>query len=122
MPDDYSTFLEYTDVIRSFTLAPKLPGALELIGKLKERGILVSAGHSIALNTELSHAVDAGLSHVTHMFCNMGTLQRVNYRRVAGMVESALLDDRLTAEIIGDSHHIGPRLMKLALKVKLKFR
>ena len=117
-PDDYSNFLEYADVIRSFPLAPELPGALELIGMLKERGILVSAGHSIAIDVELSRAMDAGLSHVTHMFCNMGTLRRVIYRRVAGMVESALLDDRLTAEIIGDGYHIGPSLMKLALKVK----
>lgn len=62
--------------------------------------------------------MDAGLSHATHLFCNMGTLRRANLRRVAGLVESVLLDDRVTAEIITDGHIIAPSLMKLALKVK----
>jgi N-acetylglucosamine-6-phosphate deacetylase len=117
-PEEYYTFLQYADVIRVFTLAPELPGALDLISALKERGILVSVGHSIAIDVELSRAVDAGLSHATHMFCNMGTLRRVNLRRVAGLVESVLLDDRVTAEIITDGYIIAPSLMKLALKVK----
>jgi len=117
-PEEYSVLLEHTDVIRVFTLAPELPGALELISALKERNVLVSVGHSIAIDEELSRAVDAGLSHATHMFCNMGTLRRANLRRVAGLVESVLLDDRVTAEIITDGHHIAPSLMKLALKVK----
>jgi N-acetylglucosamine-6-phosphate deacetylase len=117
-PEDYDLFLKHAKVIRSFTLAPELPGALQLIGVLKERGILVSAGHSIAIDAEVDRAVAAGLSHVTHMFGNMGTLRRVNLRRVAGLVESTLLDDRLTTEIIGDGYHISPSLMKLVLKVK----
>ena len=117
-PEEYSVLLEHADVIRAFTLSPELPGALELIRELKKRNVLVSVGHSIAIDEELSRAVDAGLSHATHMFCNMGTLRRVNLRRVAGLVESVLLDDRVTAEIITDGYHIAPSLMKLALKVK----
>ena len=117
-PEDYDIFLKHADVIRSFTLAPELPGALELISALKEHGILVSAGHSIAIDAEVDRAVAAGLSHVTHMFGNMGTLRRVNLRRVAGLVESTLLDDRLTTEVIGDGYHISPSLMKLVFKVK----
>jgi len=116
--DDFPIFLESADVIRSFTLAPELPGAVELIRALKERGILVSAGHSSAIDTDMERAVEAGLSHVTHMFCNMSTLRRANLRRVAGVVEFTLLDDRLTTEVIGDGYHISPTLMKLALKTK----
>ncbi len=117
-PDEYSELLEYADAIKVFTVAPELPGALDLIRELKRLGILVSAGHSVAIDEELDRAVDAGLSHATHMFCNMGTLRRVNIRRVAGLVESVLLDDRVTTEIITDGYHIAPSLMKLALKVK----
>ncbi len=117
-PDDIAMFSQYADVIRSFTLAPELPGALDLIRALKERGILISAGHTDAIDEELERAVDAGLSHVTHMFGNMGTLRRVNLRRVAGVVESTLLDERLTTEVIGDGYHISPSLMKLILKIK----
>ena len=117
-PDEYAELLEYADAIKVFTIAPELPGALELIRELKRLGILVSAGHSVAIDEELARAVDAGLSHATHLFCNMGTLRRSNLRRVAGLVESVLLDDRVTAEIIADGYHIAPSLMKLALKVK----
>jgi len=117
-PDEYSELLAYADAIKVFTVAPELPGALELIRELKRLGILVSAGHSVAIDEELGRAVDAGLSHATHMFCNMGTLRRSNLRRVAGLVESVLLDDRVTTEIITDGYHIAPSLMNLALKVK----
>jgi len=117
-PEEYARFLSYADDIAEMTLAPELPGAVELIQALRKRGILAAAGHSIAIDSELERAVEAGLSHATHLFCNMGTLRRVNIRRVAGMVESVLLDDRITAEIITDGYHIAPSLMKLALKVK----
>jgi len=117
-PEEYSKLLKHADVMRVFTVAPELPGALELIRELKKLNILVSVGHSVAIDEELSRAVDAGLSHATHMFCNMGTLRRANLRRVAGLVESILLDDRVTTEIITDGYHIAPSLMKLALKVK----
>jgi N-acetylglucosamine-6-phosphate deacetylase len=116
--DEYSALLDYADVIRIFTLAPELPGALNLIRELKNRGIVVSAGHSVAIDEEFTRAVDAGLSHAAHMFCNMGTLRRANLRRVAGLVESILLDDRVTTELITDGYVIAPSLMKLGLKVK----
>ena len=79
---------------------------------------MVAAGHSIAIDEELARAVEAGLSHAVHFFGNMGTLRRVNIRRVAGLVESILLEDRITVELITDGHHIAPSLMRLALKVK----
>ena len=116
--DEYSALLDYADAIRIFTLAPELAGALGLIRELKNRGIVVSAGHSVAIDEEFTRAVDAGLSHAAHMFCNMGTLRRANLRRVAGLVESILLDDRVTTELITDGYVIAPSLMKLGLKVK----
>ena len=116
--DEYSALLDYADAIRIFTLAPELAGALGLIRELKNRGIVVSAGHSVAIDEEFTRAVDAGLSHAAHMFCNMGTLRRANLRRVAGLVESILLDDRVTTEMITDGYVIAPSLMKLGLKVK----
>jgi N-acetylglucosamine-6-phosphate deacetylase len=114
-PDQY---LAYADVLRMVTLAPELPGALELTRRLAALGIVIAAGHSIAIDTEVTAAVEAGLSHATHLFGNMGLLRRVNLRRVAGMVESALLDDRITVELITDGYHISPSLMQLALKIK----
>ncbi len=116
--EEWEALLRHEGAVRVFTLAPELPGALELVRALKARGIVASAGHSIAVDEEFQRAVEAGLSHATHLFCNMGSLRRVDIRRVAGLVESVLLDDRVTAEIIADGYHIAPSLMRLALKVK----
>ena len=73
-----AALLAYSDIIRIVTLAPELPGALELTAALSERGILISAGHTMAIDRELDAAVDAGLRHVTHLFGNMGSLRREN--------------------------------------------
>lgn len=116
--EDRELVARYADSICSVTLAPELPGALAMIGELRRLGILASAGHSIALDEEMDAAVTAGVSHATHMFCNMGTLRRNHLRRVAGVVEWTLADDRMTTEIICDGHHIGASLARLALKVK----
>lgn len=118
IPGERIALLSYADIIISVTLAPELPGALELIRLLAERGILVSAGHTMAIDRELDAAITAGLRHVTHLFGNMGGLRREKLTRVAGTIETALYDDRLTAEIIGDGFHISPTLMKLAYKAK----
>jgi N-acetylglucosamine-6-phosphate deacetylase len=117
-PEEYQDILEYADIISWVTLAPELPGALELIRAFKSKGILISAGHSLAIETDLKRAIEAGLSHVTHLFGNMGSLRRENITRVAGMVEYALVDDWLTVGIIADGYHISPSLMKLAYKAK----
>ncbi|MEA3336145.1 MAG: N-acetylglucosamine-6-phosphate deacetylase [Chloroflexota bacterium] len=117
-PDEYGAILEYPDVILWVTLAPELPGALELIRVLRENDILVSAGHTMALEQDIEMAVEAGLSNATHLYGNMTTLQRENITRVAGLVEYTLLDDRLTTQIIADGYTFSPNLMKLAYKIK----
>ncbi len=117
-PDETAALLAYADVITSVTLAPERPGALELTRALAGKGILVSAGHTLAIDRDIERAIEAGLSHVTHLYGNMASLRRENLTRVAGLVETALLDDRLTAEIIGDGYHIAPSLWKLAYKAK----
>jgi N-acetylglucosamine-6-phosphate deacetylase len=116
--EDRALVARYADSICWVTLAPELQGALEMIRELKRLGILVSAGHSVAMDTEMEAAVTAGVSHATHMFCNMGTLRRNNLRRVAGVVEWTLQDERMTTEIICDGYHIAPSLARLALQVK----
>jgi len=117
-PERYAPFLEYADVLTSMTLAPELEGAIGLIRALRDRGVVAACGHSMAIHREFVPAIEAGLSHAVHCFCNMGTLRRDNLKRVAGVVETVLYDDRLTTELIADGWHIGDTLMKLAVKVK----
>ena len=117
-PDHYMQFLEYSDVLVKMTIAPELEGAEQLVKDLKEKGILVSAGHTNGIYSEMKDAIDAGVTHSTHFFCNMSHFRRDKLKRVAGVVETLLYDDRITAALIGDGWHVGPQLMKLLIKIK----
>lgn len=116
--EHFKPFLEYADVLTIMTLAPELDGGVDLIRALCDIGVIAAAGHTNGVYRELVPAIDAGLSHAVHCFCNMSTLRRDNLKRVAGAVETVLCDDRITTELIGDGWHVGDCLMKLALKVK----
>jgi len=117
-PEHYMQFLEYSDILLYMTIAPELEGAELLVKDLRERGIVVSAGHTNGIYPEMESAINAGVNHSTHFFCNMSHFRRDNLKRVAGVVETLLYDDRVTAAIIADGWHVGPKLMKLLIKVK----
>lgn len=113
-----SQLKDYADIITTITIAPELPGALEMIDSLSREGILFSAGHCMAMEWHLQSAIEHGLRHVTHLMNNMNSLARVNMKRSAGTIETALLDDRLTAELIADRNIMTPTLFRLALRAK----
>jgi len=94
------------------TLAPELPGAVDLIRALVAQGIVVSAGHSSATAAEARAAVDAGVSYVTHLFNAMGPL----HHREPGLAGVALSDDRLRAGLIADGLHVDPAVVAVAAR------
>ena len=96
------------------TIAPELPGALEVIAELKRRGIVVAAGHSGATSDETLAAIDAGVSTVTHLFNAMAPLGH----RSPNLVGVALADPRLTATMIVDGVHIDPVAVAAAWNAK----
>ncbi len=117
-PDNYQPFLEYEDALKVMTLAPELDGAVQLVKDLKKRGIIASAGHTDGIYSEMIPAIDAGISLATHIYCNMSHFRRDNLKRVAGAAETLLYDDRVAAGLIADGWHLGPALMKLAVRIK----
>ena len=117
-PEHYLQFLEFSDVLLKMTIAPELEGAEQLVKDLNKKGIVVSAGHTNGIYSEMKDAIDAGVTHSTHFFCNMSHFRRDKLKRVAGVVETLLYDDRVTGALIGDGWHVGPQLMKLLIKVK----
>jgi N-acetylglucosamine-6-phosphate deacetylase len=94
------------------TLAPELPGALDLLRDLVERGVVVSLGHSSATATEASVAVDAGARWTTHLFNAMAPL----HHRDPGLVGVALTDERLAVGVIVDGLHVDPLVVALAAR------
>lgn len=85
------------------TLAPELPGALELVGTLVARGVTVSCGHSDATAGEAHAAFDRGARLVTHLFNAM----RPFAHRDPGIAGAALARDDVAVELILDGHHVA---------------
>lgn len=98
--------------LRIVTLAPELPGSLELIQKLKARGVKVSIGHTNATYKETEVAFLAGADHVTHMFNAMIKM----HHRELGVVGYVLLHPFAYHELIYDRHHVSKEAAKLLLK------
>lgn len=111
-------FLEFADVIRRITLAPELPGALEMIDRFRERKIAVSGGHSEASDGEARAAFAHGMRHVTHTFNAMSSAHRRGVCREAGLLEFAMSEPEIMCELIADGHHVRPTLMRMLYQAK----
>ncbi len=95
--------------VRLFTLAPELPGALELVDVLVARGITVSAGHTDASADEASAAFDRGVGTVTHLFNAM----RPFTHRDPGVAGAALARPDVTVQLILDGAHLAPDTVRM---------
>jgi len=110
--------LEYADVIKRVTLAPELPGALEVIDRFCARKISVSGGHSDAWDDEARAAFAHGMRSVTHTFNCMSRARRRGIRRIGGLLEFALSEPEINCELIADGHHVSATLMKMLYRAK----
>jgi N-acetylglucosamine-6-phosphate deacetylase len=102
--------------VRMMTIAPELPGALEVIAEAARRKVCVSIGHSDALVEAARAAVHAGARHATHTFNAMRPLDH----RDPGILAEVLTDRQLTADIIADGIHVAPEVVQLFLQAKGK--
>jgi N-acetylglucosamine-6-phosphate deacetylase len=96
------------------TIAPEIPGALEVIAEAARRNVCVSIGHSDADLPTARAAVNAGARHATHTFNAMRPLDH----REPGIVGEVLSNDRLTADMIVDGIHVAPEVVKVFLQAK----
>ena len=102
--------------VRMMTIAPELPGALEVIVEATRRKVCVSIGHSDAVIKAARAGVQAGARHATHTFNAMRPLDH----RDPGIVGEVLTDGQLTADIIADGIHVAPEVVQLFLQAKGK--
>jgi N-acetylglucosamine-6-phosphate deacetylase len=100
--------------VRMMTIAPELPGALEVIAEAAQRRICVSIGHSDAVLDAARAGVRAGARHATHTFNAMRPLDH----RDPGILAEVLTDRQLTADIIADGIHVAPEVVQLFLRAK----
>lgn len=102
------------DSCRLITVAPELPGALELIAWLDSAGVRVSVGHSAASFESARAAYAAGAISTTHLFNAMSGVDH----RSPGVALAALLDDRVFTELIADGIHVDRALWPLIARLK----
>lgn len=96
------------------TLAPEQPGALAMVEELNSRGIIVSAGHSMATYAEAQAGFNHGIRYGTHLYNAMPPLGH----REPGLIGALLHNDEIITGIIPDGIHMHPTMVKLAWEMK----
>lgn len=96
------------------TLAPELPGAVELIEHACARGVVVALGHTQADAREIEAAVAAGATLSTHL----GNGSHVMLPRLDNYVQAQLACDDLRASFIADGYHVPPATLKNFMRAK----
>jgi N-acetylglucosamine-6-phosphate deacetylase len=102
------------DGLRIMTVAPEIPGGLELIAWLAARGVKVSIGHSAATAEEARAGYAAGGRTTTHLFNGMSGVDH----RAPGLAVIALTDDEVYVELIADGHHVHVAVWDLIRRAK----
>jgi N-acetylglucosamine-6-phosphate deacetylase len=98
--------------VRMMTIAPELPGALEVIAEAARRKVCVSIGHSDATLEAARAGVRAGARHATHTFNAMRPLDH----RDPGILGEVHTDRELSADIIADGIHVAPEVIQIFLR------
>ena len=91
------------------TVAPELPGALELVDLLHARDVVVSLGHTDATAAEARAAFNRGVGTVTHLFNAM----RPFHHRDPGIVGASLARPDVIVQLILDGHHVAPETARI---------
>lgn len=100
--------------IRLVTLAPEVRGAIEMIEGLRERGVTVAIGHSLADAGIIERAVAAGARLSTHL----GNGAPAVLPRHPNLIWDQLADDTLYASLIFDGHHLPVSVMRVMARAK----
>jgi N-acetylglucosamine-6-phosphate deacetylase len=100
------------DSLRMMTIAPELPGSVEIIKTLVSGGAIASFGHSKATYDETIRGFDAGITHVTHLFNAMPSL----HHRDPGPLTAIFERPDVTCQVITDGVHSHPSVVRLAYR------
>lgn len=117
-PADYMPILEACPYIRRMSVAPELPGALELGRVLANRGIVASVAHTAATFDQVVEASKNGYTMFTHFYNAMKGITKQGTHRTGGCIEAGYMLDDMTVEVICDGIHVPKELLQLIVKVK----
>jgi len=116
-PAEYMEFID-TGIVRRVSAAPEVEGVLDMARRLAPQGILMSMAHSDADYWMTVKAIEAGFTHITHIYNAQSMLSNCYFYPQVGICESVLLHDEVTVEAICDGRHVPPQLLRLMYKIK----
>lgn len=96
------------DALRLMTIAPELPGNLEVIRRLAREGTVPSVGHTDATYVETLRGFEAGVRHATHLYNALPGL----HHREPGPILAIFENDDISTELIADGVHIGRDMIR----------
>lgn len=112
---DADFIIENSDIVKLFTIAPEVSGALSMIEKVrKNTDVLISMGHTAASYEQALAGIEKGVRNTTHLFNAMTALTH----RSPGVVGAALSSDKVYTELIADTFHVDKGLFGLVAKLK----
>lgn len=115
---DWDAFKRLQDAaggyIRLTTLSPEYDSAPVFIEQAVASGVVVAIGHTKATSDQIRAAVDAGATLSTHL----GNGAHPLIRRHPNYIWDQLAEDRLTASLIVDGHHLPPAVVKAMVRAK----
>eukprot|EP01054_Gregarina_sp_Poly1_P002837 Gregarina_sp_Poly_1__2836@NODE_1790_length_3326_cov_370_843510_g1166_i0_p1_GENE_NODE_1790_length_3326_cov_370_843510_g1166_i0NODE_1790_length_3326_cov_370_843510_g1166_i0_p1_ORF_typecomplete_len421_score48_62Amidohydro_1/PF01979_20/5_1e29Amidohydro_3/PF07969_11/3e03Amidohydro_3/PF07969_11/1_3e08_NODE_1790_length_3326_cov_370_843510_g1166_i020143276 len=97
------------------SLAPELPGVLNVIPDLKRWGITITIGHSKADLQTGEAAVKQGASMISHLFNAMPNFHHRDPSIVGLMTSDHVKNVKYT--LISDGHHVHPAALRMAYRM-----
>jgi len=97
--------------VRVVTLAPELPGGMDLLREVVAQGAIAAVGHTAASHDQARTAFAEGARLATHLFNAMGPF----HHRDPGPAGAALADDTVTCELINDGVHVHEDVVRIAV-------
>lgn len=99
--------------LRLITVAPELPGAIDLIRRMVAAGVTVSMGHTDATFDQAQEAIRIGVTHVTHCYNAMRQLRH----RDPGPLGAVAQAPQVAGEVIADGIHVHPAMVEVLVKL-----
>jgi N-acetylglucosamine-6-phosphate deacetylase len=121
-PPDWEQFCRFQQAaggrIKLVTLSPEYAEAPAFIARAVAAGVLVAIGHTAATGAQIRAAVDAGATLSTHL----GNGAHRALPRHPNYLWDQLAEDRLTASLICDGHHLPPEVVQTFVRAKTPAR
>lgn len=116
--EEYLKILSDINCIKRWDISPELPGACEMAKILKWKNIVAGITHTQAEFEEVKNANEAGFKHVSQLYNSMPGFHKRGEYKYEGTVESVLLLDDMSVEVIADGKHLPGTILRLVYKLK----